>query len=266
MLTPAMSHQTLELHRDGAVARIALARPPANALDLTMARELADVALTCDEDPEIRVVVLSGKGKAFCAGGDLGSFAAAGDRAPALLKEITAGLHVAIARFSRMRPLLIGAVNGVAAGAGLSLVTACDLAIAAQSARFTMAYTRAGLVPDGSSTFFLPRLIGLRRTQELMITNRLLDAAEALSWGLLTRVVPDAELERATGELAREIASGPTGSFAAVKRLLLLSGGDRLESQMEAETREIADAARRHDGREGIAAFLEKRPARFNGL
>jgi 2-(1,2-epoxy-1,2-dihydrophenyl)acetyl-CoA isomerase len=260
-----MSHQTLELRRDGAMARITLDRPPANALDLTMARELAEVALVCDEDPEVRVVVLTGRGKAFCAGGDLASFGAAGERVPTLLKEVTAGLHVAIARFARMRAPVIAAVNGVAAGAGFSLVTACDLAVAAASARFTMAYTRAGLVPDGSSTFFLPRLIGMRRTQELMITNRMLSAAEALEWGVLTRVVPDAELETAVDALAREVAAGPTGALAAVKRLLLLSGGDRLEAQMEAETREIADAARRPDGREGIAAFLEKRPPRFDG-
>src|SRR5690606_32197618 len=113
------------------------------------------VALACDEDPDVRAVVLTGDGKAFCAGGDLGAFASAGERMPALLKEITAALHVAIARFARMRAPLIGAVNGVAAGAGFSLVTACDLAVAGESARFTMAYTRAGLVPDGSSTFFL---------------------------------------------------------------------------------------------------------------
>ena len=260
-----MGHQTLDLRRDGAIARITLDRPPANALDLTMARELAEVALVCDEDPEVRVVVLTGRGKAFCAGGDLASFGAAGERVPTLLKEVTAGLHVAIARFARMRAPVIAAVNGVAAGAGFSLVTACDLAVGAASARFTMAYTRAGLVPDGSSTFFLPRLIGLRRTQELMITNRMLSAAEALEWGVLTRVVPDAELETTVDALAREVAAGPTGALASVKRLLLLSGGDRLEAQMEAETREIADAARRPDGREGIAAFLEKRPPRFVG-
>lgn len=260
-----MSYQTLRFERDAGIARIVLARPPANALDLGMARELAQVALACDEDPGVRAVVLTGDGKTFCAGGDLGSFAAEGERAPALLKEITASLHLAIARFARMRAPLIGAVNGVAAGAGFSLVAACDLAVAAGSARFTMAYTRAGLVPDGSSTFYLPRLIGLRRTQELMITNRLLSAAEALEWGILTRVVPDAELAATVNEMAAEIASGPTGSFAAVKRLLLLSGGDRLESQMEAESREIADAARRTDGREGITAFLEKRPPRFSG-
>jgi len=260
-----MGHQTLDLRRDGAIARITLDRPPANALDLTMARELAEVALVCDEDPEVRVVVLTGRGKAFCAGGDLASFGAAGERVPTLLKELTASLHVAIARFARMRAPVIAAVNGVAAGAGFSLVTACDLAVAAASARFTMAYTRAGLVPDGSSTFFLPRLIGLRRTQELMITNRMLSSAEALEWGVLTRVVPDAELETTVDALAREVAAGPTGALASVKRLLLLSGGDRLEAQMEAETREIADAARRPDGREGIAAFLEKRPPRFVG-
>jgi 2-(1,2-epoxy-1,2-dihydrophenyl)acetyl-CoA isomerase len=260
-----MSHRTLELRRDAGVARITLDRPPANALDLTMARELMEVALACDEDPDVRAVVLTGRGKAFCAGGDLASFAAASDRVPTLLKEITAALHVAIARFARMRAPVIAAVNGVAAGAGFSLVAACDLAVAAASARFTMAYTRAGLVPDGSSTFFLPRLIGLRRTQELMITNRMLSAAEALDWGILTRVVPDAELEKAVDDLAREVAAGPTGAFAAVKRLLLLSSGDRLESQMEVEAREIADAARRADGHEGIAAFLEKRPPSFGG-
>lgn len=260
-----MSYQTLRYACEDGVARIVLARPPTNAIDLTMARELAAAALVCDEDPGVRAVVLTGEGKAFCAGGDLGSFAAEGDRAPALLKEITAGLHTAIARFARMRAPLIAAVNGVAAGAGFSLVTACDLVLAAASARFTMAYTRAGLVPDGSSTFFLLRQIGLRRTQELMITNRLLSAAEALEWGLLTRVVPDAELEAAVDELARELAAGPTGSFGAVKRLLLLSGGDRLEAQMEEETRAIADAARSADGREGIRAFVEKRPPQFRG-
>lgn len=261
-----MSHQTLELRRDGPVARITLDRPPANALDLTMARELAEVALACDEDPGVRAVILTGRGKAFCAGGDLASFGAAAERVPTLLKEVTAGLHVAIARFARMRAPVIAAVNGVAAGAGFSLVAACDLAVAAASARFTMAYTRAGLVPDGSSTFFLPRLVGIRRAQELMITNRMLGSAEALDWGILTRVVPDAELETAVDGLAREVAEGPTGAFGAVKRLLLLSGGNGLETQMEAETREIADAARRADGREGIGAFLAKRPPRFDGV
>jgi 2-(1,2-epoxy-1,2-dihydrophenyl)acetyl-CoA isomerase len=256
-----MSHQTLELRRDGAMARITLDRPPANALDLTMARELAEVALVCDEDPEVRVVVLTGRGKAFCAGGDLASFGAAGERVPTLLKEVTAGLHVAIARFARMRAPVIAAVNGVAAGAGFSLVTACDLAVAAASARFTMAYTRAGLAPDGSSTFFLPRLIGLRRTQELMITNRMLGAAEALEWGL-DAWFPTPSWRRRSMLRARG-RRRPDRCVAAVSDCCSCRAATASRRRWK-RRRARSPAARRPDGREGIAAF-PRRPPRFDG-
>jgi 2-(1,2-epoxy-1,2-dihydrophenyl)acetyl-CoA isomerase len=178
---------------------------------------------------------------------------------------MTMYLHAAISRFARMRAPLVAAVNGTAAGAGFSLVCAADLVVAAESARFTMAYTRAGLTPDGSSTYFLPRLVGTRRALELMLTNRTLSAAEALEWGLVNRVVPDAELEEQATSLARSLAAGPTAAFGSVKRLVENSTRDSLESQMEHEARAIADAARSPDAREGIDAFFAKRAAKFSG-
>src|SRR6202008_1021535 len=132
-------------------------------------------------------------------------------------------LHAAQTNFARMRAPLVIAVNGAAAGAGMSLAAMGDLVLAARSAKFTLAYTAAGLVPDGSSTWFLPRIIGLRRTQELMLTNRRLGADEACAWGIVTRVVDDADLMPEAEKLAREIASGPTLAFASVKRLLAQS-------------------------------------------
>jgi 2-(1,2-epoxy-1,2-dihydrophenyl)acetyl-CoA isomerase len=210
-------------------------------------------------------VVLTGAGRMFCAGGDLGAFAGAGDGVPALLKQITAHLHVAVSRFARMRAPVVAAVNGPAAGAGLSLVCAADLAVASDAAEFTLAYTQVGLAPDGSSTWFLPRLVGTRRALELMLTNRTLSAAEALEMGLVNRVVPAASLLAEAEALAARLASGATEAFGAVKRLLLLSASQSLESQMEWEARAIADTARTRDGAEGIAAFLAKRAPRFEG-
>ena len=261
-----MPYQTIRFTLDGGVARITLARPDhANALDVTMARELMEAAIACDEDPSVRAVLLGSEGKLFCAGGDLAAFAQAGEGLSKLLKELTVYLHAAISRLVRMRAPVIAAVQGHAAGAGFSLAVACDLVIAASSARFTMAYTRAGLVPDGSSTYFLPRLIGRRRTLELMITNRTLGAAEAVEWGLVNRVVEDDRLADEALGLARELAQGATAAYGAVKRVVLRSESETLESQMEIEARAIADAVRDGDGQEGIRAFVEKRPAKFTG-
>jgi 2-(1,2-epoxy-1,2-dihydrophenyl)acetyl-CoA isomerase len=258
--------EMIELHREGAVAHLVLNRPQAaNAVDLTMARELLAAALEIDEDPSVRCVLLRAHGKMFCAGGDLGSFAQAGDGMPALVKEMTISLHAAISRLTRMRAPVVAAVHGAAAGAGFSLVCAADLAVIAESAKMTLAYTRAGLTPDGSSTYFLPRLIGRKRTLELMLTNRTLSAAEALDWGLVNQVVPDDELLPTAETLAATLAAGPTEAFGGVKRLVLHSASQTLESQMELESQAIADAARSHDAQEGIAAFFAKRRADFTG-
>jgi 2-(1,2-epoxy-1,2-dihydrophenyl)acetyl-CoA isomerase len=261
-----MSYETLLFDVEDHVARLTLNRPDAgNAMNAVMMRELRDVAIRCDEDPEIRAVVITGAGRMFCAGGDLRSFAAEGDGLPAYLKGITNDLHGAVSRLCRMDAPVVSAVKGVAAGAGFSLACAADMVIAAESARFTVAYTGVGLSPDGSCSFFLPRLIGLRRTQELMLTRRILEASEALDWNLVTRVVPDEDLRDESLKLAAQLAAGPTRAFGSVKRLLLHSSGDHLESQMEVEARAIADAARSDDGKEGIAAFLAKRKADFVG-
>jgi 2-(1,2-epoxy-1,2-dihydrophenyl)acetyl-CoA isomerase len=261
-----MAYETLTLEVSDHVAKLTLNRPDAaNAIDLKLGQELMDASIRCDEDASIRAVLLTGAGRMFSAGGDLKSFAAYGDGLPAGLKTLTSYLHAAIAKLARMDAPLVTAVNGVAAGAGMSLAAAGDLVLAAESAKFTMAYTAAGLSPDGSSTYFLPRLIGMRRTQELMVTNRRLSAAEAAEWGLVTRVVPDADLMKEAQELARGLAEGPTRAYGSVKRLLLESFGGTLETQMERETREICDNGRSADGREGIQAFLEKRPPSFQG-
>lgn len=245
---------------------ITLNRPEVgNALSPAMARELSDTAIRCDEDPAVGAVVITGAGKLFCAGGDLSVMAAAGASAPSVVKGMAGDLHMAISRFTRMAAPTISAVNGTAGGAGFSIMLSTDMAIASAKAKFTMAYTAAGLSPDGSSTFFLPRRLGERRARELMLTNRVLSAAEAEDWGLLNQVVePEAVLDAAK-ILGRQLAVGPTRAFGAVKALLNESFEHGLETQMELESRAIAAAAATADGQEGIQAFLEKRSPRFVG-
>ena len=179
------------------------------------------------------------------------------------VKGIADDLHRAISTFARMDAVLITAVNGVAAGAGFSLAMTGDLVLASESASFTMAYTKAGLSPDGSSSYYLPRLIGVRRTQELMLTNRRLSAYEASQWGLITEVVADGDLVARTDALATEMATGARNSGSAVKKLLLTTFGNGLEEQMEIEGRLIAACADSPDGREGIESFIAKRAVRF---
>lgn len=261
-----MAYHTLSFTIEDGVARITLERvAAANSIDLSLAQELLQVALRCDHTENVRAVLLTATGSMFCAGGDLRAMAQLGSDLPAGLKELTIYLHAALAQLMRMEKPLITAINGIAAGAGVSLAACGDVVIAAQSATFTMAYTAAGLVPDASSTWILPRLIGLRRTQELVLTNRRLSSQEALDWGLVTRVVADDDLADGSLGVARDLACGPTRSLGIAKRLLTTGFTNPLETQMELEGRGIAEAAATKDGREGIAAFLERRPANFRG-
>ncbi|MEM8768000.1 MAG: enoyl-CoA hydratase-related protein [Pseudomonadota bacterium] len=261
-----MDFETLLFEVADDVATITINRPEsANAMDPKMALELSEVAIRCDDDPSVRAIVITGTGRMFCAGGDLGTFAEAGKGTQSLLKKMAGDLHMGLSRLARGNAPVIAAVNGTAAGAGLSLVMACDLALANESAVFTMAYTRAGLSPDGSSTFYMPRKIGDRRTRELMLTNRVLKAPEAEAWGIVNRVVADGTVLETAQDLARELAAGPTLAYGAVKTLLNGTFEQTLESQMELEARAIAAMSVTDDGQEGINAFVTKRQPEFKG-
>ena len=254
----------MRFERRDAVALLTLDRPDdANCLDPAMARGLAAAAAACDADPSIKAVVLTATGRFFCAGGDVKSMVAFGDDVRAGIKALADDLHRALSTFTRMAAPLVVAVNGVAAGAGVSIAAAGDLVVAADSAKFTMAYTNIGLSPDGSSSYFLPRLIGLRRTQELMFTNRVLSATEAADWGIATRVVADDALLDEALALAGVLAAGSLGAHGAVKRLLAETFGNPVETQMELEGRYIAERAASPDGREGVAAFVARRSPDF---
>ena len=261
-----MGYQTIRVDTVDGVTTITLHRPDAfNALNLALAKELLQAVIEASEDRAVRAVVLTGAGKAFCGGGDVKDFLEDLPRIGALLKELTTYIHGAVSRLVRAPKPVVSAVNGVAAGGGLALALAGDLVVAAESARLTMAYSRIGATPDGSSSYWLPRLVGVRRAVELFYTNRVLTAPEALEWGLVSRVVPDAELSQTVGRLARELADGPTLALGRGKLLFHGSTTESLETQMERESQAIAESGHSDDFAEGIRAFVEKRPPVFRG-
>lgn len=257
-------NKSLLTERIGGVAVITLNRQNnANSLNLSMARELSALAASYDSDASVRAVLLTGAGRFFCAGGDVAEMASFGDDVGHRLKELANELHRAISTLARMNAPLVVAVNGMAAGAGVSLAAIGDVVLVSGGAGFSMAYEGVGLSPDGGSTYFLPRLIGLRKTQELMLTGRRFSAREAVDWGVGTRVVAAEDLKRTATQVATEIASRSPEANAATKRLLLDSFGNSVETQMELEARAIARCAVSANGREGVAAFLQKRPPVF---
>ena len=261
-----MSYNSITFAVEKGVGLICLNRPNhGNALIPEMARELLHAANRCEEDSEVRAVVLTGRGKMFCAGGDLKAFAAQGENISPYTKDITLPFHAAISRFNWMDPPVIGAINGTAAGGGFSLALTTDIAIAAESAKFTMAYTRAGLTPDGSSSYFLARMIGLRRAKEMALLNPVLSARKAMEWGLVNQVVADDQVLTVALDIAHQLATGPTRAFGEAKRLILSGVTDSLESQMEKEARTIAMITDSLDSREGIDAFIKKRTPDFHG-
>jgi 2-(1,2-epoxy-1,2-dihydrophenyl)acetyl-CoA isomerase len=245
------------------VGHITLNRPEsANTLNAALSAELMDAVVRCEEDADVRAVVLTGAGsRFFCAGADLKGFYSAGSE----LKSRVSIFHAVLSRLARADFPVIAAVNGAAAGAGMGLACACDLVIAAESARFTMAYTKVGLSPDGSTTYFLPRRIGLGRALELALLNRTLTAQQALQWGIVNRVVADADLAGDAHSIAAQLASGPTRAYAAAKRLMHAGWNESLESQIDSELRAISEMSRTDDAREAIAAFAAKRTPAFRG-
>lgn len=262
-----MSFDHIEFSIDGSIARITLNRPDvANTIGVEMAEELLDAALRCASQADIRAVVLSAQGRFFSGGGDVQAFAAAAEHGPELLRRITSPLHAAVSHFARMNAPLITAINGTAAGAGMSLAIAGDIVIAAQSAKFTMAYTKIGVSADGGGSYFLPRLVGIARAKELMLLNRVLTATDALEQGLVTQVVPDEQLAAKADEIAQSLAAGPTRAFGEVKRLLADSFANSLEQQLALESHSMSMlAAESEDTTEGFKAFTAKRSPQFKG-
>jgi 2-(1,2-epoxy-1,2-dihydrophenyl)acetyl-CoA isomerase len=262
-----MTYERLIYSAENGIGRITINRPgQLNAIDVATAKELALAAKQISADSALRCVVLTGAGdRAFCSGGDVAGFASDPTRVDSLIQETLTYLHEAILVFARMRAPVIAGVNGTVAGAGLGLMAAADFAIASHKAKFTSAYTKIGLTPDGSTTWFLPRLIGLRRTKELFLFNRLLSADEAMAWGLINRVVAPEELAATVDEVAQQLASGPTLAFAGVKRLLFLSDSEDLEQQMKHEAVSIVQISRSRDGLAGVKAFKDKVEPSFVG-
>lgn len=255
----------VDFETDGAVAIICLNNPEAgNTLSRQMALDLFAAASAARDDEAIRAVVFSAKGPMFSFGGDLKEFKASGTD-PANLITTADRWHEAQYAFLTMpKPVVVG-VNGMAAGGGVPMTLVGDIVLVDETARYRLAYTAAGLSPDGGSTWLLPRLIGLRRTQELIMENRELSAAEAVEWGLATRTVPQGSALDSAVDLATKFAKGPTQAFASARRLLHENFNNDFLSHTAIETEEIGANMTGIDGQEGLDAFINKRPPVFTG-
>lgn len=222
-----------------------------------------------EKAPGVRCLLIRAEGKAFMAGGDIGAYHRDLRHDKAALKRDLmtriGAMNEAIVRLRAFPFPVVAAVQGAVAGSGMSLMLAADLALAADDARFTMAYSRIGTTPDCSGSYFLPRLVGLRKATELLMLSDRFDAAEALRLGLVNRIVPAAGLAAEGEALARHLAAMPTKALAGIKRLLAASPGNSLEEQLAAEARCFADCAMSDDFREGVDAFIEKRHPEFSG-
>jgi len=260
--------ETIHIADDGGVRMIRLNRPDKlNALNESLLATLGKAVRNAEKEVSVRCLVITGAGRAFSSGQDLADVADryTSDEPIELGGHLRARYNPMIAKLRTMEKPVIGAINGVAAGAGCSLALACDFRVAAESASFIQSFINVGLVPDSGSTFFLPRLIGAARAIEFACTGRKIKSDEALRIGLVSQVVPDGELEAATQELASRLATMPTRGIGLTKRLMNMSWNADLEKQLEFEAQCQATAGRTHDHREGVTAFLDKRKPEFRG-
>ncbi len=248
------------------VAHVCFKRPEAaNAVNPVFCRELKHVMSEIEVDDSVQVVSVTAEGKVFCAGGDLKEFHAAGSDLPEVVAAMLEDLHDAIYKMNAIPKPFVAGVQGAAGGAGMSLVSAFDLVVSGESAKFTMAYTKVGLTPDGTSSYFLARHIGLRRMLDLTLTNRVLSAAEAEAWGLVNRVVADEDIASATASLAQALASGAPNAAGVAKTVIYRGYESVLEEAGDFEAQNIVRAAGTNDGQEGISAFVERRDPKWTG-
>lgn len=260
-----MEFETVLLDRSEGIAVIRMNRPrEMNTLNFQLTKDLVRALETCWDDAATKVVIVTGTGKAFCAGGDVAAFNSAADIGDAT-RQMTKDFDPLVSGIRRIPKPVIAMVNGICMGAGLSLAAACDLRVCAASAVFRQAYTSVGLTPDGAWSLHVPLLIGFGRASELIFSDPVLDAKKALEVGLITEMVDDAELEAATMKRAKRLAAGPLRAFAVAKNNLNRAMLGLLENQLEQERLGIMESARTADAREGIAAILEKRKPVFRG-
>jgi 2-(1,2-epoxy-1,2-dihydrophenyl)acetyl-CoA isomerase len=263
------AEETVRLERRDGAAWITLNRPDAlNAWTEPFGRQLRAAVEEVSADPEVRAVCITGEGRGFSAGADLRDITGrrlTASGAPDVQTTLRGVYHPIITGIRRMPKPVVAAVNGPAAGIGCSLALACDLVVARESAFFLLAFVNIGLMPDGGSTVLVPARVGFARAAEMALLGERIPAAKALDWGLIARVLPDADFDAGVGELVEKLAAGPTRSYAASKQALNAWLYRGMEDQLELEAAHQQDLAGSPDFAEGVAAFLEKRPPAFQG-
>jgi 2-(1,2-epoxy-1,2-dihydrophenyl)acetyl-CoA isomerase len=252
---------------DGGVAKLRLNRPEAsNGLNVELLQALHAAVLACHANPAVRVVLLTGEGRNFCAGGDVHTFESKGEHLPEYLREATAWLQLATSALIQLRVPVVAAVQGFAAGGGgLGLVCASDVVVAAESAKFFSGAVRVGMAPDGGSSVTLTQLIGLRQALRLLLLNPTVTATEACDLGLVTEVVADDDLAARAEEIATALAALPTLALSATKRLVWNGVGASVEQRLSEESRTVSELSGTADALEGLRAVIERRAPRFTG-
>ena len=259
-----MNYETIILERKDSVATLTLNRPEKlNALNMKMAEEFESAVAEIVKDRDVRTLIITGAGRGFCSGADVGDMAQAA--APVEIRYWTQMAHNIILALTNLEKPVIAKVNGVAVGIGCSLALSADIIIGSENAQFSLIFSRIGLIPDGGSLFHLPRLVGPAKAKELIFTAKMVDAKEAERIGLINKEVPANELDNEVNKLAKQLAEGPTVAFGMAKKIINKGLSMDLSSVLECEAFGQTIAGTTEDAREGVMAFLEKRKAEFKG-
>jgi 2-(1,2-epoxy-1,2-dihydrophenyl)acetyl-CoA isomerase len=260
-----VTYETILYDVDDGIGRVTLNRPgKLNAFNDQMIGETTDAFKSASRDAAVRCIVITGAGRGFSSGQDLGDFQDRGETV-SIGEHLRHGYHRLIRQMISLEKPIIGAINGIAAGAGCGVALAADIRIASDSASFMLAFSRIGLIPDSGVNWFLPRLVGYARAYEMAVTADRVSASQALEWGLVNRVVPGDQLPEITAAWAHRLADGPTLAFGLTKRAMSRGWNMTLDEALEYEAHLQEVAGRSEDNREGIAAFMDKREARFSG-